>query len=340
MIYVGIDVHQKSSQVCELSEEGVILETCQIPSTESAYRRWFHNREPIRIVIECGGSSRWVSRLLGEMEHEVLVVNPRRVRLIAESTLKTDKIDAEILARLACFGGGLLRPVYQKGEEANILQTRLRVRTALVHSRTAMINSVRGVLRSFGFRIPGKTIRGFSLGYASLKISSELRKALDPLYATIVELTMRIEILTKKLTKDSRQDNRFRRLQTVPGVGPMVSLAFVSLIDNPHRFSKSRQVGSYLGLRPKIRQSGSTEHRGHITKEGSPAVRCLLIQAAHALLRSNQESALRKWGSALVDRIGKKKAVVAIARKIAVLLHHLWINEKEFVPFPNSIKQA
>ncbi len=340
MIHVGIDVHQKSSQICQLSEEGVILETSSIPSTESAYRRWFQNRGTMRIVIECGGSSRWVARLLREMEHKVLVVNPRRVRLIAESSLKTDRIDAEVLARLSCFGRGLLRPIYQRGEESNILQTRLRVRSTLVRSRTAMINSVRGVLRSYGFRIPGKTIPRFSVGYASLKLPSELRKTLDPLFATIVELTMRIDILTKRLNKDSRQDVRFRRLQTVPGVGPMVSLAFVSLIDNPHRFRKSRHVGAYLGLRPRIRQSGSSEQRGPITKEGNAGLRCLLVQAAHSLLRCRQESALLTWSLALVDRIGKKKAVVGIARKLAVLLHHLWINEEEFLPFPSKAKLA
>ncbi len=340
MIHVGIDVHQKSSQVCELSEEGVILETSQIPSTETAYRRWFLNRKPMHIVIECGGSSRWVARLLREMKHEVLVVNSRRVRLIAESSLKTDKIDAEVLARLSCFGRGLLRPVYQRGEEANILQTRLRVRSTLVRSRTAMINSIRGVVRSFGFRIPGRSISRFTVGYASLKLSSDLRKTLDPLFATVVELTMRIEILTRRLSKDSRKDERFRRLQTVPGVGPMVSLAFVSLIDNPHRFRKSRHVGAYLGLRPRIRQSGSNEQRGSITKEGNAELRCLLVQAAHSLLRCRQDSALRNWGLALTDRIGKKKAVVAIARKLAVLLHRLWVNEENFIPFPCTAKNA
>ncbi len=340
MIHVGIDVHQKSSQVCELSEEGVILETSQIPSTESAYLRWFQNRETMRIVIECGGSSRWVFRLLREMGHEVLVVNPRRVRLIAESSLKTDKIDAEVLARLSCFGRGLLRPVYQRGDEASILQTRLRVRSTLVRSRTTMINSIRGVLRSYGYRIPGRAISRFSIGYASLELPSELRRALDPLYATVVELTMRIDILTKSLSKDSRQDERFRRLQTVPGVGPMVSLAFVSLIDNPHRFRKSRHVGSYLGLRPRIRQSGSSEVRGSITKEGNAELRRLLVQGAHSLLRCRQESAIRNWGLALVDRIGKKKAVVAIARKLAVLLHRLWVNEQNFIPFPCNAKKA
>ena len=128
MTHVGIDVHQKYSQVCELSLNGLVESECQIPTTRSSLNRWFGKRDDLRIVVESSGVSRWVVRVLKEMGHEVTVVNPRRVRLIAESTLKTDRIDAEVLARLSCFGEGLLPTVYQRSEESANVQTRLRVR--------------------------------------------------------------------------------------------------------------------------------------------------------------------------------------------------------------------
>lgn len=335
MDHVGIDVHQKYSQVCEMVGKEVVSRV-QVATTEAWLRRHFEGREQMRILIECGGSSRWVARLLRELGHQVVVVNPRRVRLIAESTLKTDAIDAEILARLAGLDAELLQPVYQRRPEAEAIRTQLGVRRTLVEARTAMLNSVRGTLRSLGYRMsscgPGKFIERF---YA-LGLPVEVEELLEPLLEMIVRLTERLAALEAELNRQSREDELLRRLRTVPGVGPVVSCAFRAWIDDPYRFEHSRDVGAYLGARPNIRDSADVQKRGRITREGDSEMRRLLVQSAHTLLNSKQDSALRKWGLELANRAGRNKAAVGVARKLAVLLHRLWIQEETFKPFPRA----
>lgn len=337
MEYVGIDLHQKYSQLCCLSEDGVVLESSRIPTTAASFRRWFRSHPHCRVILECGSSSRWVSRLLSELGVEVVVVNPRRIRLIAESTLKTDKIDAEVLARLGLAAGPeLLHPVHQRSPEASLLQAHLSSRSSLVRMRTSLRNSVRGTLRAMGFRMAGKSLGRFIESYQRLELEPSLREALDPMIATIVELSYRIRAMDRRLDALCDDDDLIQRLQTVPGVGRVVSLAFVSWIDDPQRFRRSRDVGAYLGLRPKIRQSSNREVRGRITREGSSEMRRLLVQSAHVLMLTRTDSALKQWAETLSQRVGKKKAMVALARKLAVLLHHLWVSGETFEPFPQA----
>jgi transposase len=274
--------------------------------------------------------------LLCELGHEVTVVNPRRVRLIAESTLKTDSIDAEVLARLSRLDLGFLRPVYQRTREAQELRTRLRVRTSLVKSRTSLINAVRGTLRAQGYRVPSCPADSFVARFATMRLPASLAEVLEPMVTTIGELTERLQELKAKLVAESSSDELLMRLQTVPGVGPLVSLAYVGWMDRPDRFRESRDVGASLGLRPSLRSSGGHEVRGRITREGDTEMRRLLVQAAHATLHCRQDSALKRWGERLVERLGKGKAVVALARKIAVLLHHLWVTGDSFRTFPQA----
>lgn len=334
MKHVGIDLHLKYSEICCLSEKGTVIGRRRLPTTEASLRRYFARRAQCQIVLESSSLTPWVTRLLRSFGHEVVVLNPRRVRLIAESTLKNDVLDAEILARLGRFDLTLLRPVYQRSEAAQILRTRLRARGTLVRSRTAMINAVRGSLRSAGFRLRSCSAATFSAQYFELPIPQELGEALNPLAETIAELSERIGALDRELIRDARSDELLTRLQTIPGVGPLVSLAYVGWMDRPERFSRSRDVGACLGLRPRVRDSGGKQHRGHITREGDSEMRRLLVQAAHAALHCRKESALRHWAEALIERIGRKKAMVALARKIAVLLHHLWITGDSFRAFP------
>lgn len=334
MTHVGIDVHQKYSQVCELSLNGVVESECQIPTTRSSLNRWFGKRDDLRIVVESSGVSRWVVRVLKEMGHEVTVVNPRRVRLIAESTLKTDRIDAEVLARLSCFGEGLLPTVYQRSEESANVQTRLRVRSTLVRSKVAMVNSLKGSLRNRGYRLRGQAIRRVIANLVAMELPSELRQSLDPLVEALLEVDERLRAVNAEIREECQENRLLKRLQTVPGVGPVVSLAYVSWIDDPTRFRSSRQVGPYLGLRPKVRRSAEFEFRGRITREGNPELRRLLTQAAHCFLRTQQDSALKQWALDLEKRAGKKKAIVALARKLAVLMHRLWVTGHDFEPFP------
>ncbi len=334
MEHLGIDVHQKYSEICGVSEAGEVTVRRRIPTTEASLRRTLGQRGPSRVILESGPVTPWVYRLIRELGHEVVVVNPRRVRLIAESTLKTDEMDAEVLARVGRLDLGLLRPVYQRSPEAQELRTRLRVRSSLVKARTALINTVRGTLRAQGYRMRSCPARSFVGHYFALELVASLAEALDPLVETLFELTTRIDELERQLVKESRSDELLTRLQTVPGVGPLVSLAFVGWVDRPERFRKSRDVGPCLGLRPSLRSSGGQEYRGRITREGDSEMRRLLVQAAHAALHCRKDFALKRWTETLAARMGKSKAVVALARKIAVLLHRLWTTGEVFQAFP------
>jgi transposase len=336
MEHLGIDVHQKYSEICWLAEEGEVKQRRRLPTTEASLRRFFGRIEPVRVVLESSCVTPWVSRLLGEMGHEVVVLNPRRVRLIAESTLKSDTVDAEILARLSRFDLTLLRPVYQRSEAAQELRTRLRVRGSLVKARTALINAVRGSLRSQGYRMGSCPTRSFVARWFDLRLAPGVREVLEPLVETIAELTDRIDVLERELKAASRSDELMLRLQDVPGVGPLVSLAYVGWMDRAERFERSRDVGACLGLRPRVRDSGGKLRRGAITREGDCEMRRLLVQAAHAALNSKKDFQLRRWAEALVERVGKSKAVVALARKIAVLLHRLWVSGQRYRPFPRA----
>lgn len=336
MEHVGIDVHQKYSEICWLTEEGEVKVRRRLPTTETSLRRFFGRVGQLLVVLESSCVTPWVSRLLGEMGHEVVVLNPRRVRLIAESTLKSDTIDAEILARLSRFDLKLLRPVYQRSEAAQELRTRLRVRGSLVKCRTALINSVRGSLRSQGYRMGSCPTPSFVAHWFRLRLEPGVREVLEPLVETIAELTDRIAVLERELKAASRSDELMLRLQDVPGVGPLVSLAYVGWMDRSERFQKSRDVGACLGLRPRVRGSGGKILRGRITREGDCEMRRLLVQAAHAAMNSKKEFQLRRWAEVLAERVGKSKAVVALARKIAVLLHRLWVTGERYRAFPRT----
>jgi transposase len=335
MDHVGIDVHQKYSQVCEISG-GEVAVRAQVPTTQASLLRHFGGRERLRIVLECGGSSRWVARLLRELGHQVVVVNPRRVRLIAESTLKTDAIDAEILARLAGSDPALLQPVYQRRPEAEALRTRLGVRRSLRCTRVAMINSVRGTLRAYGYRMGASSADRFVVRFYELKLPVEIEETLEPLLEMIARLTERIAAVEGALKEWTHQDDLLRRLQTVPGVGPVVASAFQAWLDDPYRFLHSRDVGAYLGARPRIRESADTTRRGRITREGDSEMRRLLVQSAHIVMNTKQDSALKRWALQLAERSGKGKAAVGLARKLAVTLHILWVREETYRPFPKA----
>lgn len=336
MEYFGIDLHQKHSEICGLDASGKVKVQERVATSEAGLRKVFGKRKSCRVVLESGGQSSWAARLLGEMGHQMVVVNPRRIRLIAESTLKTDRIDAEILARLGRQEDGQLRPVYQRSEGAQELRTRLRVRTTLVRIRTALINSVRGTLRAHGYRMSSCAAGQFSARFVDLKLAAELRQVVDPLVATISEVSTRIAQLEKDLVEESGSDELLVRLQEVPGVGPLVSLAFIGWMDKPERFKRSRDVGACLGLRPKVRDSGERQWRGPITREGDGEMRRLLVQAAHASLQCRKDSALKRWTLQLAARVGKRKAVVALARKLGVLLHRLWVTGSSYQALPKA----
>ncbi len=332
----GIDLHLKSSEVYVVDESGEASERARIPTTEASLRRWFGGRARMRICIEASGLSPWVARVLTELGHEVIVANPQRVRLIAESTLKNDRVDAETLARLVRMDPALLCPIRHRSEETQRLRGMLRVRRVLINSRTACLNTARGLLRSFGHRVPGRRPERLARALTTGKVPEELCALVAPLVATALELDEKVQALDGEVIELGRGFPEVERFQQVPGIGPLVALAFVLCIEDPRRFRSNRDIPSFLGLRPRMRESAERSHFGSITRQGDAEMRRLLVQAVHGCLRSHQDTDLKRWAEELAGRIGKKKAVVALARKLAVVLHHLWVSGEDY----QALRQA
>jgi transposase len=337
MEYCGIDLHQKYSQVCVIDENGEVVESARIPTTRAALARKFARREKMRICVEAGVCSPWVSRLLAEGGHELIVCNPRRVRLIAEATLKNDTVDAETLARLVRLDPRFLKPIGHRGEATQLMRGKLRVRRSLIENRTACINTIRGLLASFGYRIPSGASTAFVHRLDRVALPAELRVVIEPLVATLDQLGDQIAMTDDEVVRLTEQTPVANLLQGIPGVGPVLSTAFILCIEDPRRFPKSRDVAPFLGLTPRLRESGETSHHGRITKHGDREVRSLLVQAAHCILRTtSSDTQLKRWGDRLASRVGKRKAVVALARKLAVVMHTMWITGEPYQAFPGG----
>jgi transposase len=236
----------------------------------------------------------------------------------------------------------LLGPVRHRSAQAQIHLTVIRARAALVSARTALVNAARGLTKSSGARLPQCGTEQMDREMAQ-GLSPELRDALDPLLAEIESLNARIAEYDRRIEQIAKEVHpEVALLRQVKGVGPLISLTFVLTLDDPYRFRRSRDVGCFLGLRPGRRNSGMSEPQLHISKEGDRYLRTLLVQGAHYILGPcGEDSDLRRWGRKLAERGGKnakKRAVVAVARKLAVLLHKLWVSGEVYEPLRNNRK--
>jgi transposase len=294
------------------------------------------------IALETGTHSPWVSRLLTELGHEALVAHAQKVQLISKSTRKDDRHDPRTLSRLARIDPELLVPVRHRSAKAQIHLTVIRARAELVSARTALVNAARGLVKSFGQRLPQCGTQQVSRELAA-ELSMELREVMQPLLKEIESLNERIKEYDARMEKIAKESYpQVERLKQVKGVGTQIGLTYVLTLDDPHRFAKSREVGCFLGLRPGRRDSGESQPQMHITKEGDRYLRTMLVQGAHYILGPfGEDSDLRRWGQKLSARGGKsakKRAVVAVARKLAVLLHRLWVSGEVYEPLRNSRK--
>ncbi len=340
-VVCGVDLGDKKSVACVIEmASGEVVEESQIRTTPAGMRRRFGGVGRMRIAIEVGTHSPWVSTLLQELGHEVVVANARKVRLIGESRTKNDRMDAEYLARLARVDPRLLSPVTHRGVEARADLALVKSRDTLVRSRTMLINHVRGMVKPFGVRIRSSSAHGFARA-AEGAIPEVLRAALDPVLEVIGSLTVKIREFDK--TIERVVEERYpvaAHLQQIRGIGPLTSLAFVLILEDPDRFRKSRDVGPYLGMVPARRSSGESDPQLRITKAGDEFLRRLLVNAAHYILGPfGEECDLRRHGLRIAERGGKnakKRAVVAVARKLAVLMHRLWVTGEVYDPFYNQ----
>ena len=337
----GLDLGDKYSYLCLIDTlSGEVIEEGRLRTSPETFRRRFASEQPMRIAIETGTHSPWVSRLLRECGHEVLVANARKLRLIYANKRKTDEVDAENLARLARLDPKLLCPVEHRGEDSQAHLAIIRSRQALVDCRTQLVNHVRGAVKSFGHRLPKCPARSFHKK-APEHIPEALSPALEPILEQIASLTERIREYDRKLeTLSEEHYPQTELLRQVEGIGPLTALTFVLTLEDPSRFAKSRSVGAYLGLVPATDQSGDRDPQKHISKEGDEMLRKLLVSSAHYVLGPfGKDSDLRRHGEKIASRGGKnskKRAAVAVARKLSVLLHRLWVTGELYDPLYNT----
>jgi len=337
----GLDLGDKYSYLCLIDQEsGEIMEEGRLRTTPEAFGRRFASERPLRIAIEAGTHSPWVSRVLEECGHEVLVANARKIRLIYANKRKTDEIDAENLARLARLDPKLLYPLKHRGEDSQAHMAIIRSRQALVGARTQMVNHVRGAVKSFGGRLPKCPASSFHN-----KAAEHMPEALWPALGSILEqigsLTQRIRDYERQLERISEEHYpETELLRQVEGIGVLTALTFVLTLEDPYRFEKSRCVGAYLGLVPASDQSGDRDPQRRISKEGDEMLRKLLVGSAHYILGPfGSDSDLRGHGEKIASRGGKnakKRAAVAVARKLSVLLHSLWVSAEVYEPLRNT----
>jgi transposase len=343
-ITIGIDLGDKTSRYCVLDSAGEIIKEEGIASTRKALAQRFGGLGRCRIAMEVGTHSPWVSRLLKSFGHEVIVANARQVKLISESSRKNDKLDARMLARLARVDPQLLRPVQHRSEQAQMDLMGIRVRASLLEARTMLINAARGFSKSVGERLP--KCDADQMGVEKMiGLPAPLQETLKPLLEQVESLTEKIKESDEKIEQIARSEYpETALLQQVKGVGTLIALTFVLTIEDKERFQKSRDVGCYAGLRPKQSESGQSQPQLRITKEGDIYLRKLLVQGAHCILaEKGPDTDLKRWGLKLCGRGGKnarKRAIVAVARKLAILLHRLWVTAEVYEPLRNATAGA
>lgn len=335
-ITIGMDLGDKNTVICVLNATGKPVKNISLENSEDVLRSFFKAYKGALVAIEAGTHSPWISRLLITMGCDVLVGNPRKLRVIWDSDKKSDYRDAEMLARIARFDPALLYPITHRGKQAQLDMELLQARDILVKNRANLINHVRSSVKSMGDRLPACSPECFHTRGRE-HLPRELQSSIEPVLSIIEQLTLQIKEYNKKIDQISTE--RYPEtdlLRAIQGVGPITALAFVLTLEDPNRFHKSRQVGSFIGLTPRQDQSGETDKQLRITKAGNPYLRRLLVQAAHYSLGPfGAQSNLRKFGLRLAARGGKnakRRAVVAVARKLAVLMHRLWQRGEVYVP--------
>ena len=335
-VTIGMDLGDKNHAVCVFDQNGAICYQGTIPNRRDDLVRFFAQYHGATVALEAGTHSPWISRLLETLGCQVLVGNPRKLRVIWDSDRKNDSRDAEMLARIARFDPRLLYPINHREEQAQVDMELLQARDMLVKTRTSLINHVRGTVKALGGRLGSCSAACFHR-----KAKEELPEMLKAVALPVLEI---IEQLTDRITSYDKAikelcQTRYPEtelLMGIKGIGALTALAFILVLEDPSRFANSRQVGSYLGLTPRRDQSGETDKQLRITKAGNPFLRRLLVGAAQYILGPfGEDCNLRRFGQRICDRggkNGKRRAVVAVARKLAVLLHHLWVTGEVYDP--------
>jgi transposase len=337
---VGVDLGDQWSNYCILGLAGETLAEGQFRTRKQEVAEFFHILAISRVVIEVKTHSAWVREIIAGFGHEVLVANPRLMDGSKRRRRKSDRIDAEKLARLGRTDPKSLHPIQHRSTEVREDLLVLRARDALVRSRTELINSVRGQVKSMGARISGCSSFAFSQK-AAAQIPEGVQETLQPLLRLIAMLNDEIKTFDQRIEKLAADKYMHTQLlRQVAGVGPVTSLAYVLTLETPLRFARSRDVGPYLGLVPRQEDSGDIQPQLSISKAGDRMLRRLLVGSAQYILGPfGPDTDLRRFGMRLCERGGKnakKRAAVAVARKLAVLLHRLWVSGEVYEPLSHG----
>jgi len=341
-ITIGMDLGDQNHIAAILDADGQEILCAKLPNTKRSIKRFFQQYTGARVAIEAGTHSPWISRLLEELGCQVYVGNPYKLRVIWDSTDKSDERDARMLAMVCRLEPKMLWPVRHRDERAHNDLEVIKARNILVQSRTKLVNHIRSVVKGTGERLPKCSTESFGNRATNL-LPKPLLPALKPLIDTVSDITSRIRKLDKQI-KELILDlyPEAQLLQQIQGVGPVTALAFILTIEDPGRFAKSRMLGPYLGLTPRRDQSGSTDKQLPITKAGNVYLRKLLVGCAHYIMGPfGPDSDLRRHGLAIAARGGtnaRKRAAVAVARKLSVLLHRLWVSNQVYVPLYTSMR--
>ena len=332
---IGLDLGDRNHYVCALDATGQIIHEGPIPNDRVALA-WLLTKYPAAsVALEAGTHSPWISRYLTDCGATVIVANPRKLHAISRHERKCDRRDAAMLARLARADVALLHPIKHGSAQAQHDLLGLKLRDALVRTRVNLINTVRFTLKSLGHRVSNPSSEAFHKSILTA-VPADCLPVVQPVLAVLALLTEQIKTLERDLVARSKRDYPVtQRLQQIAGVGPLTALCFVLKIGEPTRFGRSRDVGPYLGLCPGRDQSGGTDKQLRISKCGDGLLRRLLVSAAHYVLGPfGPACALRAYGQHLAGTSAreKKRAVVAVARKLAVLLLSLWKHGTDYEP--------
>jgi transposase len=341
---VGVDLGDQWSNYCILGFGGETLAEGQFRTRQEEIGEFFRGLALSRVVFEVGTHSAWVSEIIAGLGHEVLVANPRQMDGSKRRRRKNDRIDAAKLARLGRMDPKSLYPIQHRSTEVREDLLVVRVRDSLVESRTKLISTVRGMVKTMGARLPGCSSVSFSRKSAD-QIPHQVQETLQPLLRLIQTLSEEIKSYDQRIEKlASEKYTDTKLLRQVNGVGPVTSLAYVLTLETPQRFKRSRDVGPYLGLVPQQEDSGDSQPQLGISKAGDRMLRKLLVGSAHYILGPfGPDTDLRRFGMKLCQRGGKnakKRASVAVARKLAVLLHRLWSSGEVYEPLGHGIART
>jgi transposase len=341
---VGVDLGDQWSNYCILGFGGETLAEGQFRTRQEEIGEFFRGLALSRVVFEVGTHSAWVSEIIAGLGHEVLVANPRQMDGSKRRRRKNDRIDAAKLARLGRMDPKSLYPIQHRSTEVREDLLVVRVRDSLVESRTKLISTVRGMVKTMGARLPGCSSVSFSRKSAD-QIPHQVQETLQPLLRLIQTLSEEIKSYDQRIEKRASEKYMHTKLlRQVNGVGPVTSLAYVLTLETPLRFKRSRDVGPYLGLVPQQEDSGDSQPQLGISKAGDRMLRKLLVGSAHYILGPfGPDTDLRRFGMKLCQRGGKnakKRASVAVARKLAVLLHRLWSSGEVYEPLGHGIART